>query len=120
MLQHWARDRSRGDRIPLEEIVKTQTGDTAQAYGLLDRGRIAPGYRADLNVIDFEGLRLHAPEMAYDLPTDARRLVQRADGYKYTVCRGEVVFQDGKATGALPGRLIRGPQAAPNSDQSAS
>ena len=113
MLQHWVRDRTRGEKIPLEYIVKTQTSDTADAYGLKDRGRLAPGYRADINVIDMDGLRLHPPEMVHDLPTGARRLVQRADGYRYTICKGEVVFRDGKATGARPGVLIRGPQAAP-------
>ncbi len=113
MLQHWVRDRTRGDKIPLEYIVKTQTSDTADAYGLKDRGRLAPGYRADINVIDMDGLKLHPPEMVHDLPTGARRLVQRADGYRYTICKGEVVFRDGKATGARPGVLIRGPQAAP-------
>lgn len=114
MLQHWVRDRTRGDKIPLEYIVQTQSSDTADAYGLEDRGRLAPGYRADVNLIDMEALELLAPTMAYDLPTEARRLVQRANGYRYTICAGEVVFEDGTATGARPGRLIRGPQAAPN------
>ncbi len=113
LLTHWARDRSRGERIGLEEIVARQTGRNAAFYGLHDRGVIAPGMKADLNVIDFEGLRLHVPEMVYDLPASGRRLVQRVDGYRFTVQSGEVTYEDGEPTGALPGRLIRGPQPAP-------
>jgi N-acyl-D-amino-acid deacylase len=110
LLTHWARDRTRGERIPLERIVRCQTRNTAALFGLDDRGVLAPGMKADANVIDFEGLRIHAPEMVYDLPAGARRLVQRADGYRYTVCSGVVTYEDGAPTGAMPGRLIRGPQ----------
>ena len=74
---------------------------------------LAPGLQADVNVIDFEGLRIHAPEMVYDLPAEGRRLVQKVDGYRYTVCAGEIIFEDGVATEARPGKLIRGPQPAP-------
>src|SRR5690606_35350796 len=95
MLTHWARDRSRGPRLPLEHVVRRQTRDTARFYGLHDRGIVAPGYRADLNVIDFERLHLRHPELAFDLPAGGRRLVQRADGYRATICAGAVTFEDG-------------------------
>jgi len=111
MLTHWVRDRKRGERLPLAWAVKALSRDTAKTVGLLDRGLVAPGYKADLNVIDFEGLRLHPPEVARDLPGGGRRLVQRAEGYKATIVSGAVVYRDGAATGALPGRLVRGPQA---------
>ena len=107
MLTHWARDRDH-DRLPLEWVVRKMTAETASLYGLGDRGTIEPGKRADLNVIDHAGLRLHAPEMVYDLPGDARRFVQRADGYVATVVAGEVTFEHGEDTGARPGPLIRG------------
>ena len=81
--------------------------------GLDDRGLVAAGYKADLNVIDFDRLRLHAPEIRRDLPAGGRRLIQRADGYVATIVSGVPVYRDGAATGALPGRLIRGPQPAP-------
>ncbi len=113
LLTHWVRDRERGERIPLEKIVESQTRRTAAFYGLEDRGVIAPGMKADLNVIDFEGLHIHAPEMVYDLPAGGRRLVQKIDGYRYTIQSGEVTFENSQPTGALPGRLIRGPQPAP-------
>lgn len=112
-LVHWTRDRTRGPTIPLETMIARQTRDTAQAVGLLDRGLIAPGYRADLNVIDYEGLSLEAPRVAYDLPAGGRRLVQRAHGYVATIVAGVVTQRDGEPTGALPGRLVRGAQAAP-------
>lgn len=113
LLTHWARDRSRGDRIPIEQLVHNQTQRTANFYGMLDRGLLAPGMKADINVIDFEGLTIHPPQMVYDLPADARRLIQHVDGYKFTICGGEVIFEDGQDTGARPGRLVRGPQPAP-------
>ncbi|ANK82626.1 MAG: amidohydrolase [Rhizobiales bacterium NRL2] len=113
MLSHWARDRSRGPKISLEAAVRKQTSETAALYGLNDRGRVAEGYKADLNVIDFEHLRLCAPEMVYDLPAGGRRLVQRAEGFRAIVNGGEVTFENGEATGAMPGRLVRGGQAAP-------
>ncbi len=112
MLTHWVRDRQRGERLSLEYVVRRQCRDTARQVGLHDRGTIEPGMLADLNVIDFEGLTLHAPEMAFDLPAGGRRLVQRADGYVATIKRGEVIYRNGEATGAMPGQLIRGPQQA--------
>ncbi len=113
LLTHWARDRSRGEGIPLEQVVKKQTSETAAHYGFLDRGVLAPGMKADLNVIDFEGLKLHPPEMVFDLPAGGRRLIQKVDGYRATLCSGEVIFENGEPTGALPGKLVRGPQPAP-------
>jgi N-acyl-D-aspartate/D-glutamate deacylase len=113
MLTHWTRDRTRGPRLPLELVVRRQTSDTARLYGLLDRGRIAPGYRADLNLIDYDRLRVHVPTVAYDLPGGARRIVQKADGYAATIVAGQVVAREGEPTGALPGRLVRGAQPAP-------
>ncbi len=113
MLTHWTRDRSRGDKLPLEFIIKRQTQDTARAVGLLDRGVLAPGYRADVNIIDYDNLTLHAPEVIYDLPAGGRRLTQRADGYDTTIVRGEIIRRNGKFTEARPGRLVRGAQPAP-------
>lgn len=112
-LVHWTRDRTRGPRIPLETMIARQTRDTAAAVGLLDRGLIAPGYRADLNVIDYEGLALEAPRVAYDLPAGGRRLVQKAHGYVATIVAGVVTQRGGEPTGALPGRLVRGAQGSP-------
>ena len=113
LLTHWARDRSRGERIPIEELVENQTSRTAKCYGLDDRGVIAPGMKADINIIDFANLRIHAPKLAYDLPAGGKRFLQEITGYHSTICSGEVIYRHGKATGNLPGRLIRGPQAAP-------
>jgi N-acyl-D-aspartate/D-glutamate deacylase len=113
MITHWTRDRTRGPRIALESVVRMQTQDTARAVGLYDRGLIAPGYRADLNVIDYEKLALHAPQVVHDLPAGGRRLVQRASGYVATIVAGEITYRDGEPTGALPGRLVRGAKAAP-------
>ena len=113
MLTHWVRDRSRGERLPLEWVVKRQTRDTAELYGLRDRGSLEPGMKADLNLIDLANLRLRAPQMAFDLPARGRRLIQRAEGYRATLVSGEVVFENGEATGVLPGRLVRGAQAGP-------
>jgi len=112
-LTHWTRDRTRGERLSLEAMVRMQTHDTAAALGLYDRGLIAPSYRADLNVIDYGRLSLKAPAVAYDLPAGGRRLVQRAEGYVATLVAGQVTYRDGEPTGALPGRLLRGSQAAP-------
>lgn len=112
MLTHWVRDR-KGERLPIEFAVKRQTRDTAELYGLLDRGLVAPGMRADLNVIDFEGLRLHAPEIKADLPGGGRRFMQGADGYLATIVAGEIVWQNGEPTGNLPGRLVRGTRPDP-------
>lgn len=110
---YWTRDRTRGGRVSLEQMVKAQCRDTAELVGLYDRGVIAPGYRADLNVIDYGRLTLRAPEVAYDLPTGGRRLIQRADGYTATIVAGQVTYRGGEPTDALPGRLLRGGQAAP-------
>lgn len=113
MLTHWCRDRTRGERLDLPFVVKSQTKDTAEAIGLRDRGVVAPGYKADVNVIDFERLRLKPPHMVYDLPSGARRLMQEAEGYVVTIASGQVIYRDGEPTGALPGRLVRGEQPAP-------
>ncbi|MDR3498271.1 MAG: amidohydrolase family protein [Parvibaculum sp.] len=113
MLTHWCRDRVRGDKLDLAFVVKSQTRDTAEAIGLLDRGVIAPGYKADINVIDFDRLRLKPPSMVYDLPSGARRLMQEAEGYVATIASGEVIYREGQATGALPGKLVRGHKQAP-------
>jgi len=110
LLTHWVRDRQRGERIPLEWAVMKQTKETAALYGLHDRGTLEPGKKADLNVIDLENLRLPPPYMAFDLPGDARRLLQRAEGYSATVVSGEVVSENGTPSGATPGKLVRGPQ----------
>lgn len=115
MLQHWVRDRKRGQnkpggRISLENAIKRQCADTARLYGLDDRGVIAPGYLADLNVIDLDHVKLGKPWLAFDLPAGGKRLLQRAEGYVATVKTGVVTFRDGKWTGATPGGLIRGPQ----------
>jgi N-acyl-D-aspartate/D-glutamate deacylase len=108
MLTHWARDRRRGKRFSLERMVQRQTRETAELYGLRDRGLVAPGLRADLNVIDFDRLTLTPPVMAYDLPAGGRRLLQRARGYVATMVAGTIVSEHDEPTGALPGRLVRG------------
>ncbi|MEM8922678.1 MAG: amidohydrolase family protein [Actinomycetota bacterium] len=112
LLQHWGRDRPR-DRIDVEFLLQRHCRDTARLVGLLDRGVIAPGYRADLNVIDFERLCVHQPELLYDLPAGGRRVVQRADGYAHTFVAGVETYAEGRATGELPGRLVRGARPAP-------
>ena len=108
MLAYMTRDRTRGPKMALEFVVHKMTQDTALLYGLTDRGVIAPGYRADLNLIDYDALRLEDPHMVYDLPAGGRRVIQKAQGYKMTMCKGEITYQNGEHTGALPGRLIRG------------
>jgi N-acyl-D-aspartate/D-glutamate deacylase len=110
MLTHWVRDRTRGERLSLPVVVKWLSCDTAHAVGLKDRGLVAPNYKADLNLFDPDRLRLHSPEVTNDLPSGGRRLLQRADGYSATIVSGTVVYRDGLPTGALPGRLVRGPQ----------
>jgi N-acyl-D-aspartate/D-glutamate deacylase len=112
ILSYWARDRTKGDRFSVPFLVRKLTSDTARAYGLSDRGEVRPGLLADLNVIDFEGLRLFRPEAVYDLPAGGKRLVQRAEGYRYTIKSGQVTFEDGRPTGALPGTLVRGGREA--------
>ncbi len=110
MLTHWARDRSRGEGLPLEFAVKKMTSDTARLYGLHDRGVLRPGMKGDVNVIDLERLQLRAPELAHDLPADGRRLIQKAEGFVATIVSGEVIMRDGEDTGARPGKLVRGEQ----------
>jgi N-acyl-D-amino-acid deacylase len=107
MLMHWGRDRSRGPRLPLEHLVKRQTSETADFFGLSDRGRLAPGQRADVNLIDFDRLQVQKPELVHDMPAGGRRFVQRVEGYETTLVAGEPIFQRGEHTGALPGRLVR-------------
>jgi N-acyl-D-aspartate/D-glutamate deacylase len=113
MLTHWTRDRTRGPKMPLEFIVKQQTSETAQQYGLFDRGVIAPGMKADINIIDYDNLTLPAPRMIHDLPAGGRRLYQGASGYIATVMSGVVTYENDVATGELPGKLIRGRQERP-------
>jgi N-acyl-D-aspartate/D-glutamate deacylase len=112
LLSYWGRDRERG-RMELAFLVSRQCRETARAVGLDDRGVLAPGYRADLNVIDFDALRVRRPEMRYDLPAGGKRLLQSAEGYLHTLVAGTEVYAGGRHTGELVGRLVRGPQAAP-------
>ena len=109
LLAHWGRDRKSG-KLDVSWLVKRHTLDNARAVGLEDRGVIAPGYKADLNVIDFDRLGVEAPVMKWDLPAGGKRLLQKARGYRATVVSGAVTYRDGEATGALPGRLVRGPK----------
>jgi len=113
MLQFWARDRVRGERLPLEWLIHRQTRQTAEMYGLNDRGLLAPGMRADVNVIDMDALGVELPHLVNDLPTGAKRYVQRAHGYAATICRGALTVVDDAFTGERPGRLVRGPQGDP-------
>ncbi|MFE4501928.1 amidohydrolase family protein [Rhodococcus sp. NPDC056743] len=116
LLTHWGRDHRKPELLfPIEWLIKRHTADTAAVVGLLDRGQLLPGYRADLNVIDFGRLQADHPEVLYDLPTGGRRLMQTATGYVATVVAGDVVFEEGEHTGALPGRLVRGAQPIPES-----
>jgi N-acyl-D-aspartate/D-glutamate deacylase len=118
MLTHWTRDRTQGERLPLETVIYGLSRETALAVGLHDRGVIAEGFKADLNMIDYEGLRLHAPWVRFDLPAGGKRLIQSVDGYVATIVSGEVVMQNGIPTGAKPGRLVRGPQLDPRAANS--
>ena len=111
MLTHWTRDRSRGERVPLAWAVKRLTRDNAAAIGLLDRGLLAVGKKADINVIDYDRLAIGAPEVLYDLPAGGKRMVQRTQGYVATIVAGQIVSRNGQETGALPGRLVRGARA---------
>jgi N-acyl-D-amino-acid deacylase len=108
LLTHWARDRHRGEKLPLEYLVRKQSHDTAELFGLGDRGTIEIGKKADINVIDMDALTLRAPQMVYDLPAGGRRLVQQASGYAATIVSGVITRRDGVDTGARPGRLVRG------------
>ena len=112
MLTYWGRDRAEG-ALDVSWLVKRMTGDAAAAVGLLDRGILAPGYKADINVIDHDRLTIRKPVMVHDLPLGAKRLIQKADGYVATVKAGEITYRDGEATDALPGGLVRGAQKAP-------
>jgi N-acyl-D-aspartate/D-glutamate deacylase len=107
MLTHWARDRHRGPTLPLPDVIKKMTADTAALVGLNDRGTVAPGMRADLNVIDFDNLTLRSPRLAHDLPAGGTRLLQDAEGYVATIVRGVVTRENDSFTGEYPGRLVR-------------
>ncbi len=113
MLSYYVRDRERGHRLKLEDVVKMQTFDTARCVGLEDRGTLEVGMKADLNLIDFETLQLESPQIIYDLPAGGRRMFQGASGYIATIVNGEIIMENGKHTGAVPGALIRGAQPAP-------
>ena len=113
MLSYYVRDRERGHRLKLEDVVKMQTFDTARCVGLEDRGTLEVGMKADLNLIDFETLQLESPQIIYDLPAGGRRMFQGASGYIATIVNGEIIMENGKHTGAVPGALIRGAQSAP-------
>lgn len=114
MLAYGTRDRTKGPQLPLEFVVHKMTQDTALVYGFSDRGVIAEGYKADINIIDYAKLRLHDPEMVFDLPAGGKRLVQKADGYTATLCSGVVTYENGVHTGEKPGRLVRGGQQVAN------
>jgi N-acyl-D-aspartate/D-glutamate deacylase len=107
MLTHWSRDRSRGPKLPVEMLIKRQTSETADFFGLADRGRLAPGLRADINLIDYNRLQVQKPELVHDMPAGGRRFVQKVDGYEATLVAGQPIFERGEHTGALPGRLVR-------------
>ena len=111
-LLHWAKDRTRGPKLPIEHVVHRQTQKTASHVGWNDRGVVGEGRKADLNVIDLDSMRLHPPRFVYDLPCAGRRLLQDVDGYVATVCSGAVTFEHGEHTGELPGRVVRGATAA--------
>ena len=107
LLSHWARDRKRGKQLPVEFVVKKHTRDSAVGYSLADRGLLQPGFRADINVIDFDQLNLLSPKVVYDLPAGGKRLLQRARGYRHTFVAGTEIVCNDEHTGALPGRLLR-------------
>jgi N-acyl-D-aspartate/D-glutamate deacylase len=107
LIKHWARERTRGPKIPIEFLVHAQTQRNARALGMFDRGALVPGMKADINVIDFDELDLSAPQVVNDLPAGGRRLVQKATGYVATMVNGQVVMEEGVSTGALPGQLVR-------------
>jgi N-acyl-D-aspartate/D-glutamate deacylase len=112
MLSYWTRDRQ-GERIPLAEAVRMLTSGPAQLAGFRDRGVLKPGFKADINIIDYERLRWHAPTVQFDLPGGGRRIDQKASGYVATIVSGEIIVRDDLPTGRLPGKLVRGPQPAP-------
>lgn len=110
LLTHWVRDRVRGERLGLAEVIRALTHDTASVVGLNDRGVLEPGYVADINIIDFNNMRLPSPIVSHDLPKGGRRLRQRAEGYVATIVNGVITYRNGVATGELPGQLLRGPR----------
>jgi N-acyl-D-aspartate/D-glutamate deacylase len=112
LLTHWTRDRTRGEKLSIPFVVAAQSRKTALSVGLYDRGVIAPGFKADVNVIDYDRLHLHPPKVHYDLPVGGRRLMQQVDGYEATIVSGVVTQRGGKATGARPGKLVRGAQGS--------
>ena len=112
LLTHWTRDRKRGEKLSIPFVVAAQSRKTALSVGLTDRGLIAPGYKADVNVIDYDRLHLHPPKVHYDLPVGGRRLLQQVDGYDATIVSGVVTRRCGSATGARPGKLLRGAQGS--------
>ena len=114
LLTHWGRDRTRGEKLPLEWLIHGLTGRNADLIGLNDRGILAPGMKADVNVIDFDRLKLYSPHIVNDLPAGGKRLIQHADGYTASIVSGSVAFRNGQPTGALNGRLVRGAQARPS------
>ena len=114
LLTYWVRDRD-GPRLSLPQAVEALTARPAKTVGLEDRGLLAPGYKADVNVIDTEAMQLHLPVIRRDLPTGGRRLDQGATGYVATICSGTVIRRNDSATGARPGRVVRGNQSAPAS-----
>ena len=107
LIQHWGRDRDRGEKLPLETLIRMQTYETSQLLGIKDRGLLVEGLKADINVIDFDNLTIHEPEIVNDLPAGGRRLVQKASGYSYTIVSGKIAFKDGESTGKLNGQLLR-------------
>ncbi len=113
LLSYWTRDRTRGERLTVPEAIRALCHDTARLVGLEDRGVIATGYNADINIIDYANLQLAPPRVAFDLPEQGRRLTQRASGYVATIVNGTVVYRHGEATGALPGTVVRGRRGAP-------
>lgn len=113
LIAHWTRDRTRGEKLPIEFVVRKQTALTAQSYGFYDRGLLLPGYKADINLIDVGALGMSSPFAVYDLPAGGRRLVQKGYGYRHTFVSGIEVSADGEFTGNLPGNLIRGSQSRP-------
>ena len=113
MLTHWTRDRKRGEKLELPWVIKAHCRDTAKAVGLNDRGVLAPGYKADINIVDLKKMQLRKPEVHFDLPAGGRRLMQYADGYVATIVNGVPIYLDGESTGARPGRLVRGSKPKP-------
>lgn len=113
MLTHWTRDRKRGEKLELPWVIKAHCLDTAKAVGLNDRGVLAPGYKADINIVDLKKMQLRKPEVHFDLPAGGRRLMQYAEGYVATIVNGVPIYLDGESTGARPGRLVRGSKPKP-------